>query len=108
MIGEKPSLSTVYRELLPLADCWKGIGVLLGLPESVLNIIRSDEEKSSDRLLKMVSEWVKQVDPSPTWTALADAVKPFDKVKSVDICQRIPHNDQDFLVPTSEKRIKLA
>lgn len=33
----------------------------------------------------MLSEWLNQVDPRPTWTALAEAVEPVDKVKAQDI-----------------------
>ncbi len=30
----------------------------------------------------MLSEWLKQVDPRPTWAALAEAVEPVDQAKA--------------------------
>ena len=36
----------------------------------------------------MLSEWLNQVDPRPTWAALAEAVEPVDKVKAQEIKTR--------------------
>ena len=84
IIGGNPQLRDAFRELLPLATYWKTIGTLLGLPEHVLEKIKTDEDMVHDRLQKMLSEWLKQVE-SPTWKALADAVENIDKVRSQEI-----------------------
>ena len=84
MLGGNPQLKDAFRELLPLATYWKTIGTLLGLPQHILEKIKADEDTAHDRLQKMLSEWLKQVD-SPTWKALADAVESIDKVKAQEI-----------------------
>ena len=77
-------MKDTFRELLTLASQWKTIGMLLGLPEHILEKIKADEDTAHDRLQKMLSEWLKQV-KSPTWMALADAVESVDQVKAQDI-----------------------
>ena len=55
------------------------------MSKPVLDKIKSDEEGVNDRLQEMLSEWLKQIDPPPSWTALADAVKMVDPSKAVEI-----------------------
>ena len=59
--------------------------MLLGIPKHVLDKIQSDEEGVEDRLQEMLSEWLKQVDPAPTWKDLADAVDVVDQQKAKEI-----------------------
>jgi hypothetical protein len=85
----------VFDKLLPLATHWKSIGTLLGVSKPVLDKIKSDEEGANDRLQEMLSEWLKQIDPPPTWTALAAAVEKIDSSKAVEIrkyCLDMPVN----------------
>ena len=84
LLGGNLQLKDAFRELLPLATDWKTIGTLLGLPEHILEKIKTDEDTAHDRLQKMLSEWLKQVG-SPTRKALADAVENIDKVKAQEI-----------------------
>ena len=83
--GEKPTLRNVFKDILPLAHDWKNIGVLLGIKEHILTNIKEDEASVRDRLRVMISEWLKQVDPPPTWAALADAVELLDESKAQEI-----------------------
>ena len=83
-LGGNPQLKDTFKELLPLATDWKTIGTLLGLPEHILEKIKTDEDTARDRLQKMLSEWLKQVE-SPTWKALADAVESINKAKAEEI-----------------------
>ena len=56
--------------------------------------IRSDEEGVNDYLQEMLSEWLKQTDPLPTWSALAEAVEMVDSSKAKEIrdhCLDIPN-----------------
>ena len=87
-IGKRPKLKDVFRELFPLAIDWKNIGTLLGIQTDVLNRISGDEGRVSDCLREMLSEWLKQTDPPPTWAALADAVETINELKAQDIRAR--------------------
>ena len=95
-IGERPKLKDTLKELLPLASKWKIIGTLLGIENHVLSRIRADEDGVCDRLQEMLSEWLKQIDPPPTWAALADAVETVDELKAQEIrtrCVDISYDD---------------
>ena len=85
MTGGRPELKDAFKKLLPLAPHWKTIGTLLGVSNPILDKIRSNEEGANDRLREMLSEWLKQIDPPPSWTALADAVEAVDSSKAVEI-----------------------
>ena len=94
-VGDKPKLKDVFKELLPHATEWKTVGTLLGIEEHILDKIKCDEEGARDRLQKMLSEWLKQIDPLPAWKELADAMEAVDALKaqelrtrSVDIAQK--------------------
>ena len=84
-----PRLRETFKELLPLAARWKTIGALLGVEISDLNNIKVDEDGADERLLAMIDRWVKQVDPLPTWAALADALESIDASKAQKIRQRV-------------------
>ena len=75
----------MFKKLLPLATHWKTIGTLLRVSKPVLDKIKSDEEGANDRLQEMLSEWLRQIDPPPSWTALAEAVEAVDSSKAVEI-----------------------
>ena len=87
-LGDKPKLKDVLKMLLPLASDWKTIGALLGAEEGVLAKIKHDEQEANDRIQEVISWWLKQVDPSPTWKALADAVESVNPEIASDIRQR--------------------
>ena len=83
--GGKPELRDVFKKLLPLASYWKTIGTLLGVSKPILDKIKSDEEGANDHLQEMLSEWLKQIDPPPSWTALAESVEMIDSSKAMEI-----------------------
>ena len=87
--GDTPKLKDVFNELLDLASHWKTIGTLLGLESRLLDKIKSDEEGAHDRLQKMLSEWLKQADPPPTWKDITDAVERVDTTKAQEIRNNI-------------------
>ena len=77
---KKPvSVASALKLMLPLASDWKVIGALLSLPCDLLDKIAADEDRANDRLLAVLKEWLKQVNPIPSWAMLADAVKPFNE-----------------------------
>ena len=86
--GAIPKLKDVFKELLPQATEWKTIGTLLGIEEHILDKIKCDEEGARDRLQKMLSEWLKQADPLPTWKELADAMEAVDALKAKELRSR--------------------
>ena len=85
---QKPQLKDAFRELLSLAADWKTIGVLLGLQRHTLARVRADEDGVRNCLQEMLSEWLKQIDPPPTWAALADAVEAVNEGKAQEIRTR--------------------
>ena len=64
--------------LLPVADQWKSIGMLLGISDGTLAIISYGQQGTISCLQKMLSTWSNKVDPPPTWRDLASAVSPFN------------------------------
>ena len=86
--GDRPELREALIELVPLATHWKNIGVLLGVEKATLDKIKKDEGETLDCLREMLSMWVKQISPTPTWTALADIVSKFDGQKAHEIRRR--------------------
>ena len=78
-------LRDVFAVLHPLATQWKTIGILLGIQKHVLDRIKNDEAGVNDRLQEMLSEWLKQVNPPPTWEDLANAVEEIDQSKAQEI-----------------------
>lgn len=90
----------MLKELLPLASKWKIIGTLLGIQNHVLARIKADEDGVCDRLQEMISIWLKQVKPPPTWASLADAVEAVDELKAQEIrtrCRDTSYNDDDVI-----------
>ena len=67
------------RLLLPVASSWKTVGVFLGVSKDALDMIESDKKEVRSCLLEMLSTWLKQVSPEPSWGALAYSVEPFDE-----------------------------
>lgn len=81
----KPKLTVAFKKLLPLAEKWKIIGILIGLETHILENIKKDEGGVQDCLGKMLSEWLKMADPPPTWKDIIDAVQTVDPSKAEEI-----------------------
>lgn len=89
IIDNKPELRDAFKKLLPLASNWKVIGILLGLRYDVLERIHLDESSTMDHLQTVTSEWLKQVNPPPTWKSLADAIEVIDKQKAQELREHL-------------------
>ena len=87
ILGDKPKLKAVFKKLLPLANDWKTIGCLLGVERSAMEKIKREEVSVQDRLQAMLSEWLKQVNPLPTWKELVDTVEDVDSSKAKEMRQ---------------------
>ena len=74
-----PKLPSALKLVFPLASKWHNLGVFLGLDEGRLNTIRHNcKNEAEDCLREVLSAWIKQVDPPPSWSALAVAVETFN------------------------------
>ena len=69
----KDLLTALYRKV---AHKWKAIGVYLEIEISDLDGIEANCRGDTYLcLLEMLDAWLKRVDPSPTWTAIIEAVE---------------------------------
>ena len=69
------SVVTVLEELHKACTKWYYIGLTLKVPASTLNGIEAQSNDPKWCLLQAVQHWLKTVDPTPTWQALADALR---------------------------------
>ena len=54
---------------------WELIGVHLNIEVGVLERIKHDYSKDSQMAFyEMLKEWIKQVDPPPTWSTILDVI----------------------------------
>ena len=87
-------LVDVKRELGPFAR-WKGLGLNLGLSPKGLEVIENDSSRTDDWLHAVLFQWLKrnyEVDKYglPSWSRLAEAVKPIDYALALTIQDRHP------------------
>ena len=76
MLEEQPPTNElVLRKLIKVASMWELIGTLLKIDEGELSTIKADRSNQSRLCTKdMIGKWLSKVDPSPSWTALANAL----------------------------------
>ena len=68
-------LVNVLEELLDVSHKWYNIGLKLKVSLGKLDNIEYKELDSHTSMRKMLACWLKQIDPLPTWEALADALE---------------------------------
>ena len=85
-LKEKPSIKEFYLALLPIADVWKDIGVLLDLPSGTLASLQSENHRDRDRMREMGVEWLKTLNAN--WGALIEAVKEVNEARALEIEKR--------------------
>ena len=71
-------LPSALKISLSLASEWKNLGVFLTIDKGTLDNIEYKYSGASDCLREMFYTWLQQVDPPPSWQALADAVELLD------------------------------
>ena len=71
----RPELQDVLMKLFPVADKWENIGIMVGIEPDKLNAVKEGNSSSQNCLCEMLKIWVKQVNPSPTWTAIRVALE---------------------------------
>ena len=73
-VGQE-DLKSLHSELHLVSDEWFSIGVQLQVPIGTLRCIRSDIHTVADCLLEMLTVWLKQINPPPTWNNLIKALE---------------------------------
>ena len=71
-------MRNAFKMLLPVSAEWKSIGTLMYIPQNVLQEIDANQQRATDCLREMLSKWMNQVNPSPMWSIIAEAVEDFD------------------------------
>ena len=65
----------VLEELLPAQNHSHMLGLKLGLPLHDVESIQSNYHDPRDRLLKVISEFLRQEQTGPTWRVIVDALR---------------------------------
>ena len=73
-VGQK-DLKFLHCELHPVSDKWFSLGVQLQVPIETLRCIRIDINTAAERLLEMLTVWLKCTNPPPTWRVLIEALE---------------------------------
>ena len=75
--SEIPKLKDLLRELsTKVSNDWEDIGIQLDIKEGILKQIKSDNPGNSKACLReMFRTWLCQVNPPPSWSAVADAIE---------------------------------
>ena len=67
-------LKSLHCELHPVSDKWFSLGVQLQVPIETLRSIRRENLSMTEKLLEMLTVWLKCTNPPPTWNMLTEAV----------------------------------
>lgn len=72
-----PRFTILVHELTNRVSAkWEELGISLRLESGLLEIIKKDNPNDCRACLRvMLKEWMKQVDPPPSWSAIIEAVK---------------------------------
>ena len=73
-IGQK-DLKSLQNELDPVSDKWFSLGVQLAIPIGTLKRIEIEHKEVDRFLLEMLTVWLKQTNPPPTWNILTEALE---------------------------------
>ena len=68
-------LGDVFKKMYNDRAKWYAIGLELHVSSGTLAAIESEHRDPATCLRKTLEDWLKQVDPKPTWEALEDARK---------------------------------
>ena len=68
-------LKSLHCVLHPVSDKWFSLGVQLQVPIDTLRCIRRENLPMTERLLEMLTVWLKCTNPPPTWNILTDALE---------------------------------
>ena len=83
----KEHKAEICKCLYPLRAKWKTIGTFLCVDHNILAAIKAESEDTGEMLMGMIAEWLQQLNPPPTWQALAEAVQYISPEKADEIRQ---------------------
>ena len=73
-VGQE-DLKSLHCELHPVCDKWFPLGVQLQVPIESLRSIQRENLPMTERLLEMLTVWLKFTNPPPTWNILTEALE---------------------------------
>ena len=73
-LGPDDAMS-VLEEILEAQTRARYIGLKLKLPKHVVDGIHTKYSDAQERLYNVIEEFLKQVNPTPTWRAIADVLR---------------------------------
>ena len=89
LFSDMDSFVDVLRELSEITDMWFELGLVLGLKESTLNGIKTDNTTVRECKREMVKSWLQKKDKcTPSWQALVKALKD-TLVQHTDVAEKI-------------------
>ena len=68
-------LVEIKKELWEARVKWKQIGQELKIPQSNLEVIEEDKQKTDDKFEEMILLWLRHYAKSPTWATLCEALE---------------------------------
>ena len=68
-------LSKVQKAAWDARPKWYNIGLELNIDPGTLDSIEGSNKGIDDRFRVMLTTWLKMIDPTPTWEALAEALR---------------------------------
>ena len=77
---ESPKLTLLIKELSTKVSAkWEDIGLSLDIEKGSLEVIKQDNPRDSQGCFReMLTHWLNQGDPPPTWTTIIDAIDSVD------------------------------
>ena len=72
---EEKDVPEIAREILDAQIHSEMLGRVLKLPKSTVDAILKQYSDPKDQLFHVIDEFVKQVEPRPTWRVIADALR---------------------------------
>ena len=73
-VGQE-DLRVLHCELHPVSDKWYSLGVQLQVPIETLKCVRRENLPMTERLLEMLTVWLKCTNSPPTWDILTEALE---------------------------------
>ena len=92
----------VLEEILEAQNASRFLGLKWNIPEYIISGIHSTYTEPKDRLYYVIVEFLKQLDPTPTWRVIADALKS-PAVNLPRLAQKI-ERDHNLVVTSSPSR----
>lgn len=65
----------ILEQVLEAQNSSRYIGLLLKVPDYVVDSIHKEHLDSKDRLYRVIKEFLNGTDPKPTWEAIANALR---------------------------------